>query len=1648
AICSFHKLLNFIKYFPLSLALLQGECSAGTLPVAWVDEGPGPPKCHKSCKSENDKKDDDDDDEKEEETPLTDKLNKNKMSNTNNTNNSSNNNKHKNKKDNKINIKLVGYTSTTNTFNIKLRNSQPTISHSSNNGDTDGVGGDVIRDKATKDSSKQDNRKSKQQQQQSHKLFNPFNYYQIHKNYNNNYSKMTKTRRNSNENRPQIARTTTTTTTSMADKAIAGAATSDAAAASAALVSKTTSASSSPFSSLPAAAAAAESSTTVELATGKTKAQTSANMTNANENTTNILDATITHTDTQHQYSDDIYEFMHKMQQDAAAHSDTDGVEDIVADDDDDNGDGEEDEEDTDDDIDHNVHNDAAVADNAAFAMQLQQFQQQQQQYHHNNQPTPQNQANNNIVKMKLTATTAGASSRSASQQFQLKYNRLQSDLNENNNNNNNNNNNGGNGGGGNNNNNNKRHHHSYQLQIQDVPDFSNNNNNNNHDSNNNNYGAGQQQRLAYVNSNSYGSSSNSISDVFPATEQKHQRQQHPQQQCLDYLGDSAETTPTHLCTHLTSPSQLLAQLRHLRLRNCCERNVYSALHTLALNVTLSGGKSCIRILEDLIELDALASRITCGLSEILFRFDCRQVYSIIHQCEDCKEAYRRWVCSTLVPYFAEPNDVIKPPEIYETTTDSGQYPHKLHQHGQQAGQQNTYQTAVESDGSNQRATNALNTKSSDNNGNNNNKSPTSYTTSSSSGSSSNNSNNNHSNNTNMASNMTTSHLTITTATTNTTTTHSHSNNNNNNDSNNTKVSSTKLTKRAAVAATTTSNYITAKTTTTTVNSNNNNYDDIQAHLHWQHKEQQPMQHTTYSNNNNNNNRHHHVKRRSTQQQHINAKQFNDKLNSNYIPNDNALHKRPSPQTTNNTPRPPPPRRAASSSDSDTESATVSSAAMSNASAAVAVAAITTTPPPTLTRKTQALTFNDVIFVNKTTTTTTTSMRTTTTTGHSFAARRRSPSNGDGDDDNTASGLNSSVQHYNNKSTNKRRKRNDDTTTSVYIGDNKPNLAEHARNGEEELQDDDDDDNNEQQMLKHHHRQNQQTNNSKIVAKQPQLQHKKQQQQKQQSINFITTANSEDSLFDKDPVISKLLKRSKRKVEFRKRRRIRPCLSVCQTVEQKCPYLLPADRAPAMQTQYAGEPTFLCLDYNIAETEEQLRKASHGPNECCYTYCQTAADGICTYCNEFLDAKDIEMEAERITKEKGKRLYNITLKAREEKALRVEAKIQQQLAPVATENVAAGGHLKMSTVAIVVRNDTLAMNVTRLAERLPYYAYCDGVYYYDEDVDDMPAMAYSDDCPALPTVQSRCRIPYWATNYETSGEDWGSYRRHGEAQKLMVWLSSLLCLWSCYTARALRLQRKQEKRPKQNQQQQQQPQQINNNNTAFERGINENRCRNCENREIMLMNVNNYLTKDGRRKSRRARVNVWYDISENRILIICILSGTGGGGGAEVDNKGGLLPKARGNEVSRLRGQKEKLMNFRELVRRRQQIDLLYSKNALILLIHYTNRLKSFMQQAQPHRKRKLTHLRGGWYWWARQHACQSQIPRIIKLKMKLMYKRLMMSLGVRRRKLIRIAKKKKKQKQQKMTETEDMNCSNVSISHCSCSLISCSCNGINKKYN
>ncbi|XP_037942118.1 uncharacterized protein LOC119675019 [Teleopsis dalmanni] len=268
------------------------------------------------------------------------------------------------------------------------------------------------------------------------------------------------------------------------------------------------------------------------------------------------------------------------------------------------------------------------------------------------------------------------------------------------------------------------------------------------------------------------------------------------------------------------------------------------------------------------------------------------------------------------------------------------------------------------------------------------------------------------------------------------------------------------------------------------------------------------------------------------------------------------------------------------------------------------------------------------------------------------------------------------------------------------------------------------------------------------------------------SNDFISTANSEDPCAE-DPVISKLLKRSKRKVEFRKRRRIRPCLSICQTVEQKCPYLLPADRAPALPTQYAGEPTFLCLDQNIPETGEQLHKSSYGPPDCCYTYCDSAMDGICTYCDEFAAFAESEHET---SANATRQVHNITLTARTQH--RIDTRLGAALALV-NETKA-----RTASVAIALKNVTTAMSSMTL-EHLPYYAHYEGTYYYDDDPNDMPNEAISGNCPTVPSVSSRCTIPYFASAAATHRP---KSQRALFAQQLLLWFSALLCLLSSCNA--------------------------------------------------------------------------------------------------------------------------------------------------------------------------------------------------------------------------------------------------------------------------
>ncbi|CAL7942891.1 unnamed protein product [Xylocopa violacea] len=134
-------------------------------------------------------------------------------------------------------------------------------------------------------------------------------------------------------------------------------------------------------------------------------------------------------------------------------------------------------------------------------------------------------------------------------------------------------------------------------------------------------------------------------------------------EQCLFYLEESHKRDicrddfgRTSTRSFLTPRENRYWFMSRLRLRHCCEHAVVNALAPGKggpLENVLNGGQKCADALDKLLLVDALAARLHCEFEEVLARYDCAQPYSVIFNCTHCKEAYRKWVCSSLVPYFA-----------------------------------------------------------------------------------------------------------------------------------------------------------------------------------------------------------------------------------------------------------------------------------------------------------------------------------------------------------------------------------------------------------------------------------------------------------------------------------------------------------------------------------------------------------------------------------------------------------------------------------------------------------------------------------------------------------------------------------------------------------------------------------------------------------------------------------------------------------------------------------------------------------------------------------------------------------------------------------------------------------------------------------
>jgi hypothetical protein len=137
------------------------------------------------------------------------------------------------------------------------------------------------------------------------------------------------------------------------------------------------------------------------------------------------------------------------------------------------------------------------------------------------------------------------------------------------------------------------------------------------------------------LNDNNNNSSSKTNNNNRNNNELNMENRLYENRQCLDYLGDNDEYSPSKICKK--SSSDIETKLKSIRLRHCCERDVLSALHNEAYYDVLKGGAGCVRRLNELMETDSLAARITCEFMEILVRYDCGHRYSLIHHCGDCK---------------------------------------------------------------------------------------------------------------------------------------------------------------------------------------------------------------------------------------------------------------------------------------------------------------------------------------------------------------------------------------------------------------------------------------------------------------------------------------------------------------------------------------------------------------------------------------------------------------------------------------------------------------------------------------------------------------------------------------------------------------------------------------------------------------------------------------------------------------------------------------------------------------------------------------------------------------------------------------------------------------------------------------------------
>lgn len=85
--------------------------------------------------------------------------------------------------------------------------------------------------------------------------------------------------------------------------------------------------------------------------------------------------------------------------------------------------------------------------------------------------------------------------------------------------------------------------------------------------------------------------------------------------------------------------------------------------------------------------------------------------------------------------------------------------------------------------------------------------------------------------------------------------------------------------------------------------------------------------------------------------------------------------------------------------------------------------------------------------------------------------------------------------------------------------------------------------------------------------------------------------------------------------------RVKPCISYCERVEQRCPYF-----HPVVREQYGGQPLFICEDPRIQEMPELAENAIYGSKNHCYDLCHLKAQAETIAPNNHIDKDNDDLK--------------------------------------------------------------------------------------------------------------------------------------------------------------------------------------------------------------------------------------------------------------------------------------------------------------------------------------------------------------------------------------------------------------------------------------